>query len=213
MWVMNTSTLPPRWASSRPSSAGQRWRLILASWVFFVAERRLDHEVRHLDLGQARPKRGVGPGVAGEDPVAMAVVLAAVDGEADGGHRVLGAQHLDVPPAQLQALADLERVQADHRILGAGQAGEVGPDDAVEDVLAQRVERLRQRVDLDRRALGVGAHAQHGVGQQRDGEHMVQVRVADQDVVDARQGVQRQITDTVPASMSTSSSRRKAVVL
>ena len=48
---------------------------------------------------------------------------------------------------------------------------------------------------LDRPAAGGAARAHHAVGQQADGQHVVEVRVADQDVVDARQRVERQVAD------------------
>jgi hypothetical protein len=43
------------------------------------------------------------------------------------------------------------------------------------------------------RARGSGARRR--VGQQADGQHMVEVRVADEDVVDARELVEREIAD------------------
>ena len=59
-------------ASSWPSADGHRWRLMRASCALVVAERGLDHQVRHVHVAQALPQRRVGPGVAGEDPPAGA---------------------------------------------------------------------------------------------------------------------------------------------
>ena len=58
---------------------------------------------------------------------------------------------------------------------------------------AQRVQRGGQCVHGDRRPAG--AAARHAVGQQADRQHMVQVRMAEEDAVDARQFVQRQVAD------------------
>ena len=100
---------------------------------------------------------------------------------------------IDAAAGQLQRLSYCERLEAKQRLFGAGQAGEVGPDDAVEDVLAQRGKCLGQGMHLDGRAPGGHAQAQHRVSEQRDAQHMVQVGMADQDVVDGGQRVQRQV--------------------
>jgi hypothetical protein len=85
---------------------------------------------------QALPEQRVGPGVAAEDPPALLAEVAYR--EAAGRNGVARRQHLDDTRAQAQALAHGNGAQLQHRFLGAGQAGEVGPDDAVEQVLAQR---------------------------------------------------------------------------
>jgi hypothetical protein len=102
-------------------------------------------------------------------------------------------QHLDAFATELQRVALGEGHEFEHRVLGAGQPGEVGPDDAVEDVRAQRCNRLGQGMHLDRPAVLRFTQADHAVGQQGDRQHMVEVRMADQDVVDARQRFERQV--------------------
>ena len=141
---------------------------------------------------QPLPERRVRPGVAGEDPPAGG---AAVDAVADRRHRVRGRQHLDLLAAEQHRLADGDRRQCQGRMLGARQPGEVGPDHAIEDVGAQRRQRLGQRVDLDRRTTFDLALADHAVGQQPDRKHMVEMRMGDQDVLDPGQRLERQVAD------------------
>ena len=119
----------------------------------------------------------------------------AVDGEADRRHRVARAEHFHATGAELEDLADAERHEAQHRIFGGGQAREVGPELVVEQVVAQHGQRLGQRVHLDRGGAARLAAAQHAVGQQRHAQHVVQVRVREQDVVDAFQLVEREVAD------------------
>ena len=148
--------------------------------------------MRHFQLLQALPEQGVGAGVAGEDPPAG---IAAVDGEADGGHGVRSRQHLDALAGGFDHLAHLDGRQREDGLLGARQAREVGPDHAVEDVRAQRSESLGQGMDADRALAGLAARPHDAVGEQADGKDVVEVRVADEDVLDARQGVERQVAD------------------
>jgi hypothetical protein len=139
---------------------------------------------------------------AGLGPVSPVKTQAALSfrahGKAHRRHGVLGRQHFDPPATERQRLADRKRFEPQQRMLGAGQAGEVGPDEAVEDVGAQCLQRLRQRVYSDRPAAAVltrQAPPGHTVGQQADAQHMVEVRVRDQDVVDARHLVEREVAD------------------
>ena len=108
---------------------------------------------------------------------------------------MLRAEHLDPAAGKRQRLADLERHEAQHRVLGGGQPREVGPQVVVEEVVAQHGQRLRQRVHLDGGGAARLAAAQHAVGQQRHAQHMVEMRVREQDVVDALQRVEREIAD------------------
>ena len=55
--------------------------------------------------------------------------------------------------------------------------------------------------------------ADHAVGEQADRQDVVEMRVAEQDVLDAASSSSGRSPTPVPASMSTSSSSRKAVVL
>jgi len=126
---------------------------------------------------------------------------------------VFGRQHFDAAFAERDDLPDLEGDQLEQRRIRRRQPREVGPDHAVEDVRAQRVDGGRQRVHLDR--LAILAVADHAVGQQADGQHMVQVRVADQDVVDGVQLVEREIADAragVDQHVAVEQERRGAAV-
>ena len=129
---------------------------------------------------QPLPERRVRAGVAGEDPPAGG---AAVDAEAAPPARCARPA---APRSSCRRAASSsptrDRRQRQGRLLGARQAREVGPDHAVEDVGAQRRQRLGQRVDPDRRPALELAHADHAVGEQADRQHVVEVRMADQDV-------------------------------
>jgi len=59
-------------------------------------------------------------------------------------------------------------------VLGAGQPREIAPDHTDENVCPQRLDRRRQRMHDDRR-------------------HMVEVRVADEDVVDPGQLIESDV--------------------
>jgi hypothetical protein len=69
-----------------------------------------------------------------------------------------------------------------------------------------------QRMDLDRRGAARLAAAQHAVGEQGHAQHMIEVRVREQDVVDAGERLQGQVAHAGAASIRTSSSSRKLVV-
>ena len=106
-----------------------------------------------------------------------------------------GAQHLDAPRAEREGLPDLEGHEAQYRVLDGGQAREVGPQPVVEEIGAQHVDRGLQRVDLDRPCAACLAAAQHAVCEQGHAQHMIEVRVREQDVVDARERVEREVVD------------------
>ena len=114
-------------------------------------------------------------------------------GIAHGGHGVQGGQHLyaALALAQREGLADLQLMQGQHGAGAAGQAGEIGPELVVEEVLAQHGQGWRQGVHLDGRAALAAAH--HAVGQQGDAQHVVEVGVAEQDVVNAGELVQSEV--------------------
>ena len=61
---------------------------------------------------------------------------------------------------------------------------------------AEVAARLGQRMHVDRAPTLCAADSHHGVGEQADRQHVVEVRMADEDVVDACERVQRQVTDT-----------------
>ena len=154
-----------------------------------VAEGGLDDQLRHAQRRQALPQRRVRAGVAGEHPGP----LGPMHRVAHGRHGVPGGQHLQPVPAQPQLVAHGQRVEAQHRVGGVGQAAEVGPDHAVEDVRPQGRDRLGQRVHADGRPAGGAAAARHAVGQQADGQHVVEVGVRDDDVVDGDHLVEREV--------------------
>ncbi len=103
------------------------------------------------------------------------------------------AEHFHAAGAELQRVAHLERHEAQHRIFGGGQAREVGPEMVVEQVVAQHGQCLGQRMHLDRGGAARLAAAQHAVGEQGHAQHVVQVRMGQQDVVDALELVERQV--------------------
>ena len=159
--------------------------------VFVVAESGFDDQVGHFAASQAPPQRRVGPGVAGEHPPTRRRL--GFNCKAHRRHGVRGFHHLDPAVVEVDDLADCKWPQFEHRRVGAGQAGEVGPDHPVEDVGAQGRQGFRQRVHGDRLAAEQRAGAHDAVGQQRDGQHVVEVRVADEDVVDPRHLVEREV--------------------
>ena len=59
-------------------------------------------------------------------------------------------------------------------------------------MVTQRLQGGGQAVDHDGRAAGAAPH--HAVGQQRHAQHVVQVGMAEQDVVNPGQLVQREVT-------------------
>ena len=104
------------------------------------------------------------------------------------------APHLDAALTELQHLAGVKGSQRQHRPVGAGQSGEIGPDHTVEYMVTQRGHRGGQAIDLDRRPAGTVPH--HAVGQQGHAQHMVEVRVTEHDMVYARQRVEAEISQT-----------------
>ncbi len=62
-------------------------------------------------------------------------------------------------------------------------------------MLAQHGQCFGQRMHLDRRRAARLAPPQHAVGEQGHAQHVVEVRVREQDVVDAFQLVEREIAD------------------
>lgn len=155
-----------------------------------VAEGGFDDEHADVELVHALPEGGVALGVAAEDPVRAAG--GGARGEAAGGHGVDGGQDFDVlarPGADLQGLADDDVVEADEGGLEAGDAGEVGPDDVVEDVGAQGLDGGAQGVHAQR----PGAAAGDGIEHERQGGDVVEVGVGEEDVVDARHFVEAEV--------------------
>ena len=68
----------------------------LRQGAFVVAERGFYDQHGHVQLVDALPEGGVGPGVAAVGPPAAAPA----HGVAHGGHGVDGGQHLDVQPGK-----------------------------------------------------------------------------------------------------------------
>ena len=88
--------------------------------------------------------------------------------------------HVPVEPWQTELKGWLRR---------RGQAGEVGPDGVVENVLAQGSQGFWQGIDLQRAAP---VHA-HGVEHQRQGGNVVEVGVGQQHMFDGEQLVHAQL--------------------
>ena len=105
---------------------------------------------------------------------------------------MFGGQHFDGAALHVAHGADFERVEGDERRFGRGQAREVGPDEVVEDVLAQRGQGVRQGVHAQRLA---GTGGGDGVDHQRQAGDVVEVRVGEEDVVDAQHLLAREVAD------------------
>jgi hypothetical protein len=161
--------------------------------ALLVAEGGLDDQMSELHAPETFPERGIRARIAGVDP--PAVVTAAIHGKPDGRHGVRGAEDFDLLPTQAQHVADRERHKFQDWLIGTRQAGEIRPDDAIEYVVAQRRECFRKRMHLDRRAAVGHAPPHHRVGKQRDRDHMVEMGVAENDVLDAAQRLERHVAD------------------
>ena len=213
MWVMCTSTLP----SSCASSCAERRRAQVAAdagqLALVVAEGGLDHQVGHLHRPRAAAhSAGFGP----VSPVKThQPARAAVDARSRPPARCArpAAPRCASPPSSASSRRRRRARSASDRLLGARQAGEVGPDHAVEDVRAQRRQRLGQRVHADRRpALGL---AQRGSRCRPAGRSTARGRGASGVIrmwsMRASSSSVRSPTP-VPASIRTSSSSRNDVV-
>ena len=164
-----------------------------------VAKGRFDHQLGDALALQGLPERRVGARVARVDPQPMRRGQA----EAHARHRVGCRQHRDFAVGQATARRKVQHLPHGHfmqgqdGVGGAGQAREIRPDHPIEDVLAQGLDGLRQGMDLDGLEVGQAARslaqADHAVGQQGHTQDVVEVAVAEQDVVNARQLVQPQL--------------------
>ena len=129
-----------------------------------VAERGLDHQVR---APSCRAGAATAPGSARCRRCRPSRRRGRVDRKADRRHGVRGLSTSMRRLAELSIVADREGHQRQHRLVGARQPGEVGPDDAVEDVLAQRRPASRA-AHAPGSAAGRRRAAHHAVGQQAD---------------------------------------------
>ena len=82
-------------------------------------------------------------------------------------------------------------MKADERVLAAGNAREIGPDDVVENVAAKRIDGGAQRMHAQRTVAAAGDGVDHQ-GQRSD---MIEMRMREHDIVDARHLDEGQIAD------------------
>ena len=83
-------------------------------------------------------------------------------------------------PAGLEFPAGLERLIDKHRIFAAGDPGEIRPDEVIHQVLFNSGDDLREGVDIHR----LFDLPDDVVRQKEDAFHVIEVRMADQDIVD-----------------------------
>ena len=152
-----------------PSAAGHRWRLMRASWRSSSLNAVSMTRCATFMRAQPLPQRRVRPGVAGEDPRAGGGSPCSTAKPTAGTVWAAVSTSMRLP---LSSSTSPRAKGTSSRIgsLGAGQAGEIGPDHAVEDVGAQRGDGLGQRVHLDRRRAGApraGASRRRRAGRSR----------------------------------------------
>ncbi len=154
--------------------------------ALLVRECRLDDQVAQVrGLVHGLPEAVVRGRVAGIGEARPA----AVQKIPHRGHRVVGRKGGDPPAAQFHRLADLDFAVAHEWGVAVGNLGEIRPYLPVEKVGAQDVQRVLDAVDHDRAA----PHPAHGIDEKRDAGHVVQVRMAHEDVVDLREPLQGQV--------------------
>src|SRR3990172_6632551 len=130
------------------------------------------------------PEAGGGPRVTGDGhrPIAGG------EEEADGLDLVRHRHGEDAVAADPERPPRREGPDGERGAAGARDAGEVGPEPPVEDVLPQRSHASRRPVHHD----GPVAVRGHEIGEERHVLHVVEVRVREQDVVDPEQLFQRE---------------------
>ena len=166
----------------------------LRYFALFVGKGGFDDELCDVNLGQPPPEPFIGPSVSGENPAAPVVRAVLAYGKPHCRDRVHGWKDFDAAARQRERLSDFDRVQAQYRRLRGRQPREVRPDDVIEDVASERFKCRAQSVNTDGRPTMRQALAHHAVGQERNPGNMVEVGVADQDVVDTGQLRQGQVT-------------------
>ena len=102
-------------------------------------------------------------------------------GVAHCGHDMHGRQHFDVLVANLQHLPNCDFVKADERMLGAGNAAEVRPDGAVENMRTQG----RNRAGQGMQPKGLCQRCGDAVDHQGQGCDVVKVGVGQEHIGDA----------------------------
>src|SRR5262249_19642753 len=155
---------------------------------FPVAERRLYDQVLEVcDLVDEHPEGVVRRRVTGEHQAALSRVQVIPD----GGHDVVGGKRRDLALLQLHRIADLDLAIPEKRLVRAGYLGEIGPDAPVEDMVAQDLERRRNRPNRKR----LVAHATDRVHHERDARDVIEVRMGEEDGIDQGQLREREIRD------------------
>lgn len=189
MWI---SGVPRISSSTARAMLGQRWREATASPCCSSA--KAVSRMRWRSCGQsliALDQLGTVGGISGKHQLPVRTVEPV-------GHRgdgMAGRQRGDAAPAAIAALADVDRMEAHEGLVVVGNRGKIGPHQPVEDVRVQDADGLGRRMHLHRRL----AQFAHRVDHQRQRGDVVEVRMGEEDVVDPRQLVQRQVADARPA--------------
>jgi hypothetical protein len=100
-------------------------------------------------------------------------------------------QNLDQLVPKLQSLAHLDFMKADKGRLWRWNASEIGPDDIIKNMHFQSGDGGSECMNLQRRRAPGGSRVHH----QGQGKHVVQVRVREQDLLNAAHFVRREVTD------------------
>src|SRR5450631_794554 len=154
--------------------------------ALLVGERGLDDQVLQVGRGvHGLPQCVVGRSVAAEDERVASVV----EHVAHGRNRVVRGDRGEYAAAKGDALADADLAIRHERLAGVGDLREVGPELPVEEVRPEDVEGLLDGVDLD----GAAPHPAHGVHEERDARHVIEVRMAHEDMVDLGELLEREI--------------------
>lgn len=118
------------------------WRQVLAAlgeFLLLATESRFDDQHGNIHVVQALPQSWVGAGIAAEGPPSFT----AAQRVADGGHCVYGRQYFHGDASGFKLLTGVYWRIANEGGMAAGQAAEVWPNDAVEDVLLQGRDGVR----------------------------------------------------------------------
>lgn len=148
-------------------------------------ERDFRHLVRERDLREHGPKAlflvRLFPQEVGRARIARdedGVPRSLFDDKTDRRHGMMDGVDIHGDGADVHEI--LDRTVAQDRAVAVRDVREVGPDLVVEEVLAEDIEDLEGRDELDRAA----PKHEHVVGEETDVLDVVEVRVAQEDVVD-----------------------------
>src|SRR6266849_5006406 len=153
---------------------------------FPVAKSGLDNQIFQVgDLVDRRPKRVVGRRVAGKHQTP----LAGIELITDRRHDMVCRERREFALFQLDRIADLDFAVSKEGFLGTRDLREIRPDAPVEDVIAQDLERSRNRPKRER----LVAHPSDGVDHERNARDVIEVRMCEKDVIDERELGERKV--------------------